>query len=91
MGSGKSIGLKNVNKRLFLSYGASGCLQIISEPGKGTSVSFRIEIEKEEGDGDFKAVLVDDEENVRYLLADLLESFHLGIEVTGQAGDGRKH
>ena len=53
MGSGKSIGLKNVNKRLFLSYGASGCLQIISEPGKGTSVSFRIEIEKEEGDGGF--------------------------------------
>ncbi|CUP37865.1 MULTISPECIES: sensor histidine kinase [Hungatella] len=52
-GSGKSIGLKNVNKRLFLSYGASGCLQIISEPGKGTSVSFRIEIEKEEGDGGF--------------------------------------
>ena len=40
--------------------------------------------------GDFKAVLVDDEENVRYLLADLLESFHLGIEVTGQAGDGEE-
>lgn len=41
--------------------------------------------------GDFKAVLVDDEENVRYLLADLLESFHLGIEVTWQAEMGRKH
>ena len=31
--------------------------------------------------GEFKVIIADDEENVRYLLIDLIKSFHLGIEI----------
>lgn len=46
-----SIGLKNVNKRLYLGYGEASCLNITSDPKYGTSVSFRIRADKEETDG----------------------------------------
>lgn len=46
-----SIGLKNVNKRLYLRYGEASCLNITSDPKYGTSVSFRIRADKEETDG----------------------------------------
>ena len=50
-GSRDSIGLKNINKRLFLEYGEGGCLKIASEPGRGTTVSFCIPVDEEERDG----------------------------------------
>ncbi|MFR9152943.1 MAG: hypothetical protein ACLVLD_26310 [Hungatella sp.] len=40
--------------------------------------------------GEFKVIIADDEENVRYLLIDLIKSFHLGIEIAGQAGGGEE-
>lgn len=40
--------------------------------------------------GDLKAIIADDEENVRYLLMDLIKSFHLGIQVAAQAGGGEE-
>lgn len=46
-----SIGLKNVNKRLYLGYGEESCLKITSVPEQGTSVSFRICADKEEANG----------------------------------------
>lgn len=46
-----SIGLKNVNKRLYLGYGEESCLKITSVPDQGTSVSFRIFADKEEANG----------------------------------------
>ncbi|MBD3922294.1 sensor histidine kinase [Paenibacillus sp. PR3] len=39
---GQRIGLRNVNDRLVLLYGASSALQIESEPGRGTVVKFFI-------------------------------------------------
>lgn len=39
-GSGSGVGLSNVNERLIMLYGYG--LQICSEPGRGTTVSFRI-------------------------------------------------
>ncbi|UJF34794.1 sensor histidine kinase [Paenibacillus hexagrammi] len=39
---GQRIGLRNVNDRLVLLYGTTSCLQIESEPGNGTSVTFFI-------------------------------------------------
>ena len=36
--------------------------------------------------GELKAIIADDEENVRYLMMDLIRSFHLGIQVAAQAG-----
>lgn len=53
-GSRNSIGLKNINKRLYLSYGEESCLKIASRPGQGTTVSFCITMEKEETDGGFE-------------------------------------
>ncbi len=50
-GSRDSIGLKNINKRLYLGYGEDSCLKIVSEPGRGTAVSFCIAMEKEGPDG----------------------------------------
>ena len=40
--------------------------------------------------GELKAIVADDEENVRYLLIDLIKSFHLGIQVVAQAGGGEE-
>ena len=44
----KGIGLKNVYRRLQLLYGESCEFQIISEPGQGTSISFRIPVIKKQ-------------------------------------------
>ncbi|MBY9080698.1 sensor histidine kinase [Paenibacillus sp. HN-1] len=38
----KRIGMRNVNDRLVLLYGASSALSIESEPGKGTTITFFI-------------------------------------------------
>lgn len=35
-------------------------------------------------------IIADDEENVRFLLIDLIRSFHLGIQVAAQAGGGEE-
>lgn len=40
--------------------------------------------------GELKAIIADDEENVRYLMMDLIRSFHLGIQVAAQAGGGEE-
>lgn len=40
--------------------------------------------------GEFKVVIADDEENVRYLLIDLLKSFHLGMEIAACASGGEE-
>ncbi|MFC4102393.1 sensor histidine kinase [Paenibacillus xanthanilyticus] len=39
---GQRIGLRNVNDRLVLLYGASSALRIESDPGSGTSIAFYI-------------------------------------------------
>lgn len=41
-----SIGLYNINQRLILSYGKKAGLQIMSEEGKGTIISFTFPIDK---------------------------------------------
>jgi len=43
-GSGSGVGLSNVHERLIILYGENSGLHIISEPGMGTKVSFRIPI-----------------------------------------------
>ena len=50
-GGGSSIGLKNINKRLYLTYGEESCLKVASKPEEGTAVSFCITAEKEEAYG----------------------------------------
>ena len=42
------IGLRNLDRRLYLLYGEMARLQIVSEPGVSTEVSFRIPLTKEE-------------------------------------------
>ena len=42
---GSSIGLNNVNRRLVLNYGEPSALQLESEAGRGTRISFRIPLE----------------------------------------------
>ena len=41
----ESVGLRNVRERLRLHYGESCTLQIQSEPGQGTAISFRLPLE----------------------------------------------
>ena len=42
---GGSIGLNNVNRRLVLNYGEASALKILSRPGLGTCVRFRIPLD----------------------------------------------
>ena len=41
----RSIGLTNLNRRLLLRYGEKSALNIVSEPGKGTEISFTLPYE----------------------------------------------
>ena len=38
--------LKNVNERLILEYGEESALRFVSAPGEGTTVSFKIALQK---------------------------------------------
>jgi LytS/YehU family sensor histidine kinase len=44
-GSGSGVGLSNVHERLILLYGENSGLNIVSESGAGTEVSFRIPVQ----------------------------------------------
>ena len=44
-GRGKNIGLSNIRGRLYYLFGKSDCLQIESEPGKGTCITLRFKAE----------------------------------------------
>ena len=93
---GTGIGLRNVNERLRVIYGANYQLQLDSVPGQGTCARIVIpELRMPPGIADdghrptslLRTVVVDDEQLARDELCFLLEQIG-GVEVVAQAGNG---
>jgi DNA-binding LytR/AlgR family response regulator len=92
--SESGIGLRNVNERLRVIYGAPYQLKLVSQPGQGTQA--RIEIPRctrrigrppRTRWPDIRALVVDDEQLAREEFCFLLGEAG-GVEIAGQAADG---